>query len=110
MTLRGKLLLLSLSILALPWAGWQFVQQLEVLLLTGIANIEPLKEHILSNSYTYERVTFSDHHIFSIDDLREIEKRFTQLEHNEKLLLTTEKDATRLALYRDLFELKKINN
>jgi len=35
MTLRGKLLLLSLSILALPWAGWQFVQQLEVLLRQG---------------------------------------------------------------------------
>lgn len=35
MTLRGKLLLLSLSILALPWAGWKFVQQLEVLLRAG---------------------------------------------------------------------------
>ncbi|MFY2763261.1 ATP-binding protein [Arenimonas sp. MALMAid1274] len=35
MTLRGKLLLLSLSILALPWAGWKFVQQLEVLLRQG---------------------------------------------------------------------------
>lgn len=35
MTLRGKLLLLSLSILALPWAGWKFVQQLEILLRQG---------------------------------------------------------------------------
>lgn len=35
MTLRGKLLLLSLSILALPWAAWQFVQQMEVLLRQG---------------------------------------------------------------------------
>ena len=35
MTLRGKLLLLSLSVLALPWAGWKFVQQLEFLLRQG---------------------------------------------------------------------------
>ena len=35
MTLRAKLLLLSLSVLALPWAGWKFVQQLEVLLRQG---------------------------------------------------------------------------
>jgi dedicated sortase system histidine kinase len=35
MTLRGKLLLLSLSILALPWAAWQFVQQMELLLRQG---------------------------------------------------------------------------
>jgi dedicated sortase system histidine kinase len=34
-TLRGKLLLLSLSVLALPWAGWKFVQQLEFLLRQG---------------------------------------------------------------------------
>ena len=35
MTLRAKLLLLSLSVLALPWAGWKFVQQLEFLLRQG---------------------------------------------------------------------------
>lgn len=35
MTLRLKLWLVSLSILALPWAGWQFIRQLEVLLRQG---------------------------------------------------------------------------
>ncbi|HEX5756229.1 MAG TPA: histidine kinase, partial [Arenimonas sp.] len=35
MQLRSKLLLVSLSILVLPWAGWQFVRQLEVLLRAG---------------------------------------------------------------------------
>lgn len=35
MRLRSKLLLVSLSILVLPWAGWQFVRQLEVLLRAG---------------------------------------------------------------------------
>lgn len=35
MSLRGKLLLVALSILALPWAGWQFVRQMEFLLRQG---------------------------------------------------------------------------
>jgi two-component system sensor histidine kinase ChvG len=35
MTLRGKLLLVALSILVLPWAGWQFVRQMEFLLRQG---------------------------------------------------------------------------
>ena len=35
MSLRGKLLLVALSILVLPWAGWQFVRQMEFLLRQG---------------------------------------------------------------------------
>lgn len=35
MTLRVKLLLVALSTLALPWAGWQFVRQTEALLRQG---------------------------------------------------------------------------
>lgn len=35
MSLRTKLLLVALSILALPWAGWQFVREMETLLRQG---------------------------------------------------------------------------
>ncbi len=35
MSLRFKLLLIALSTLALPWAGWQFVRQMEQLLRQG---------------------------------------------------------------------------
>ncbi len=35
MNLRTKLGLVALSILALPWAGWQFVRQMEILLRQG---------------------------------------------------------------------------
>ncbi|WP_374604085.1 ATP-binding protein [Arenimonas sp.] len=35
MGLRSKLLLVALSILALPWAGWQFVREMETLLRQG---------------------------------------------------------------------------
>lgn len=77
-----------------------------VLLVCGIANPVPLKKHLEKHVAEYHQLSYSDHHIFSIDDLREIEKRFTQLEHNEKLLLTTEKDAVRLLKFGD--ELKRL--
>lgn len=35
MSLRTKLLLLSLGVLVLPWAGWQFVREMETLLRQG---------------------------------------------------------------------------
>ena len=35
MSLRAKLMLVALSILVLPWAGWQFVRQMEILLRQG---------------------------------------------------------------------------
>ncbi|MBX9785655.1 MAG: tetraacyldisaccharide 4'-kinase [Chitinophagaceae bacterium] len=71
-------------------------KNLEVLLVTGIANIEPLKRYILENTYTYERMSFGDHHIFSIDDLNEIKKRFDKINAPHKIIITTEKDAVRL--------------
>ena len=39
---------------------------------------------------------YSDHHIFTIDDLKYILKKFNQMPHHGKILLTTEKDAVRL--------------
>lgn len=75
-------------------------KELEVLLVTGIANIEPLKRYILDNTYTYERMSYGDHHIFSIDDLQEIKKRFEKISSNQKIILTTEKDAVRLMKFQ----------
>ncbi len=75
-------------------------KELEVLLVTGIANIEPLKRYILDNTYTYERLSFGDHHIFTIDDLHEIKKRFSKIGSNQKIIITTEKDAVRLMKFQ----------
>jgi len=68
----------------------------EVLLVTGIANPGQLKKHLEEKFNGYDELAFSDHHIFTIDDLKHILKRFDQIESPEKILLTTEKDAVRL--------------
>ena len=41
-------------------------------------------------------MNYSDHHIFTVDDWKEIKTRFNSIEARKKILLTTEKDAMRL--------------
>jgi tetraacyldisaccharide 4'-kinase len=73
----------------------------EVLLVTGIANPEPLKKYILKNTSSFEQMLFSDHYIFNIDDLREIKKRYEEMDHQPKIIITTEKDAVRLMKFKE---------
>jgi len=76
----------------------------EVLLVTGIANPQPLKKLLEEKSHTYYMMSFSDHYIFSIDDLKDIKKRFERIEVAKKIILTTEKDAMRLMKFRTELE------
>ncbi len=73
--------------------------ELDVLLVTGIANPSPLKEFLKDIAGTYYLLHFPDHHIFSIDDWKEIKKRYEEIESNNKIVLTTEKDAVRLVKF-----------
>jgi tetraacyldisaccharide 4'-kinase len=70
--------------------------QSEMLLVTGIANPKPLKEYLESRVHTYYMMHYGDHHIFSIDDWRDIKKRFDGIDAEHKVIITTEKDAMRL--------------
>ncbi len=80
---------------------WHLTPRDEVLLVCGIANPRPLKEYLLEKSHTYYQQDYSDHHIFSIDDLNEIKERFSDINAKDKLILTTEKDAVRLTKFTE---------
>jgi tetraacyldisaccharide 4'-kinase len=75
---------------------WNADRTTEVLLVTGIANPGSLKKHLEEKFNGFEELAFSDHHIFTIDDLNYIIKKFSQIPSEKKILLTTEKDAVRL--------------
>ncbi|MCX6314521.1 MAG: tetraacyldisaccharide 4'-kinase [Sphingobacteriales bacterium] len=68
----------------------------EILLVCGIANPRPLKDYLTARVQTYDMLRYPDHHIFSIDDLDDIRRQFDKMSHAGKIILTTEKDATRL--------------
>ena len=71
----------------------------EVLLVTGIANPRPLKNWLDDKAKAYYEMAYNDHYIFTIDDLKDMVKRFNALPAGDKLILTTEKDAVRLVKF-----------
>lgn len=85
---------------------WLLNENDDVLLVCGIANPKPLKEYLHATVNTYYQKDFSDHHIFSIDDLNEIKERFEAIKEKRKIILTTEKDAVRLMKFAE--ELKDV--
>lgn len=75
--------------------------QQEVLLVTGISNPLPLKKWVENQTRTYQLLQYRDHHIFTLDDLRDINKEFKKLSSIESIILTTEKDAVRLEKFAE---------
>ncbi len=67
-----------------------------VLALSGIASPAPFEEYLKRQTKEIVPVRFSDHHHFSQKDLAKIEKKFNEITHSEKVIITTEKDAIRL--------------
>jgi tetraacyldisaccharide 4'-kinase len=76
----------------------------EVLLVCGIANPEPLTQYIHEATKTYDALFYSDHHIFSIDDFRDMQTRLDGIQDDQTIILTTEKDAVRLMKFSDKIE------
>lgn len=67
-----------------------------VLLVTGIAQPQALREHLEKNEARVEMLTYADHHNFSQKDADKITNTFNTLANKNKVIITTEKDAVRL--------------
>ena len=73
-----------------------------VLLLTGIASPRQMQEDLAPYASNITPLTFADHHDFSQRDVQRINDAFAQMTAEGKLIVTTEKDATRLQLAEGL--------
>jgi tetraacyldisaccharide 4'-kinase len=78
-----------------PLSYSQF-QPSNILLVTGIANPEPLKQFLKGVTTVAEEIAFADHHNFSTIDLFYMKKTFEKIKSREKYIVVTEKDAIRL--------------
>jgi tetraacyldisaccharide 4'-kinase len=74
-----------------------------VLLVTGIANPKPLYAYLTPN-YKVDSISFLDHHLFTISDIKKIHSKFESLKKEGGILLTTEKDYMRLLEFKDLLK------
>ena len=76
----------------------------EVLLVTGIASPVPLMEEVGRHAAHITPLLFGDHHNFDGADMQQIAQQFHQLPGTRRLILTTEKDASRLIGHPQLSE------
>jgi tetraacyldisaccharide 4'-kinase len=68
-----------------------------VLLVTGIAHPEPLIDELSRCTERLQTMIYPDHHAFSGKDLLAIREACVRLDAEHKIIVTTEKDAARLA-------------
>lgn len=82
-------------------ASVQIDEHTDALLVTGIANPAPLKDYLEAQIHSYSMMHYGDHHIFTLDDWKDIKKRFNGMQASKKIIVTTEKDAMRLLKYEN---------
>lgn len=67
----------------------------EIMLVTGIANPQPLCDFFKGKKIQFKHLAFDDHHNFTEKDMSRIRKMYEGITADKKLLITTEKDYIR---------------
>ena len=89
-------------------SGLDAISSKNILLLTGIASPEQLMHDLQELKLQITPMTFGDHHNFKRKDIEAINDTFAQMQE-PKMILTTEKDATRLTVAEGLSDEVKKN-
>jgi len=84
----------------IPLGNHEWKEPEHIILVTGIANPLPLKQH-LEQHYPTELMDFPDHHSFSEKDIQLIHQKVATFAHLRCVIVTTEKDAVRLLSLED---------
>ena len=66
------------------------------LLFCGIAHPKPLIEELFQRFQNLETLLFADHHSYGEKEIKQIIRRFQSMQGEQKIIITTEKDAARL--------------
>lgn len=78
-----------------------FDAETEVLLVCGIAKTDYLLAYLSSKVKSVTTMAFEDHRLFSNYDVAQFKRLYETLTGKKKMIVTTEKDATRLLLHQD---------
>lgn len=78
--------------------------QHHILLVSGIANPQPLVDKLTAYTPNVRSIIFADHHNFSAADIQKIWNAFQDMPPQQRLIITTEKDAARLITHPALHD------
>ena len=73
-------------------------------LVSGIANITPLTQHLKDKKIKFNVMKFADHHNYTQKDVENILLTHKKNKSPKKLILTTEKDAVKLKQFTTIFK------
>ena len=81
---------------------------LDIVLVSAIANTEYLLDYLSEIVSDVHELEYEDHHLFSERDIEYIAQVYENREASHKIILTTEKDAMRLDMHRQLIHEKSL--
>ena len=84
------------SVTAVPYLDW-LNQGDSILAIAGIGNPRPFVRYLKSFQAKVKVDVFPDHHQYTKKDIEYIQQRYSQLKGSQHFIVTTEKDAVRLA-------------
>jgi tetraacyldisaccharide 4'-kinase len=74
-----------------------------ITLVSGIANPKPLVDYLQNAGHKVKHLKFADHHNYTPNDIANILSKYNKDSSAKKLILTTEKDATKLRAFKEDF-------
>ncbi|MBK9109392.1 MAG: tetraacyldisaccharide 4'-kinase [Saprospiraceae bacterium] len=77
---------------------------LDITLISAIAQSSYLEDYLNDRVANVNSINFEDHHYFTEMELRGLVEKYQKVSHSNKMILTTEKDATRLKLFQTFFQ------
>lgn len=77
--------------------GHYLEREYSILLVTGIAQPQPLIDELEQQHVHFKHLSFPDHHRYTAGDVKKIQNLFDSFAGGNKLILTTEKDGMRLS-------------
>jgi len=79
-----------------------------ITLVTGIANSKHLINYLKKEGHTINHMEFPDHYDYTINDIHNILTEHKRDNNTNKIILTTEKDATKLRVFKDEFNTENL--
>ncbi len=80
----------------------------DILLVTAIANTDSIKNYLEKYSKSLTELKYKDHHFWTEKDFMQIKRSFEQINSDNKIIITTEKDAVRFVDNKNITILQKL--
>jgi tetraacyldisaccharide 4'-kinase len=88
--------------------GKRITKNTSVVLLTGIANANDFRKHLQKDAKEVIHISYPDHHWYSLVEIMKMIDIFNEIQNEDKIIITTEKDAARLHMASITEHLEKL--